>query len=95
MAVKVQIPYKNKVAAILEEHNTKNNCAVIYKKVAQILDKLNSGAYDYSAYDDKLMRQLIYTIEVMDKGLILIRFKDGVEYRQMVEARVKPARKSA
>ncbi len=79
----------------LEEHNAKNDRAVICEEVAQIRDKLNTGAYDYSTYDDKLVRQLIYTIEVVDEGHILIRFKDGVEYRQMVEARVKPAKKSA
>ena len=53
--------------------------------------EMDSGAIE--EYDDIMVRQLISNIKVMDKGTILVRFKDGTEIQQRIE-RTKGARVS-
>ena len=54
---------------------------------------LISEQSDYDTYDDKLVRQIIDTIKVINEQKIIVCFRNGLEYEQEMEVKVKPRNK--
>ena len=68
-----------------EAEQTSQDTTEYDERMEQLNDamELDSGAIE--EYDEVMVRQLISNIKVIDKDVILVRFKDGVEIEQRIE----------
>ncbi|HWR31868.1 MAG TPA: zinc ribbon domain-containing protein [Negativicutes bacterium] len=58
-------------------------------KLAEMTDTLEAEPEEVIEYNDSLVRQLIDTIKVIGTDRLLVIFKNGLEYEQCIQSKVK------
>lgn len=63
------------------------------EKIKEIEEFLTIGMNEVEHYDDKLVRQIIHTVKVIDETKVIVIFNDGLECEQNIELKVKTRNK--
>ena len=67
------------------DHTIENNLKTIGEALENEPDQMNQ-------YNEVLVRQLIETIKVIDRGRLLITFRGGLQYLQTIEPNIRRMR---
>ena len=77
------------VAKRSEAEKRKRDIAQADSRAEQIASALDTAEVSVTTFDEVTVRQLIESVKVMSKDKLLIRFKDGTEIQQTIEAVTK------
>lgn len=77
----------------IDEYKEKAGTKKIEETINEIDEFLNYNPTNYDEYDDKLVRQVVDVIKIVGADKIAVCFKNGLEYEQDMEVRIKPRNK--
>lgn len=79
-----------RIQNIIDEYKANNDTEeTIERKLLEAENYLENQAQDILEYNDKLVRHIIDTIQVMDANHIVIHFKNGIVQEQFLEPKVR------